>query len=294
MSIAIQLLINGIIAGAIYALMAASFSLIYNILKFMDLSPGALFVVSAFSAYVFNIVLGLNLFVSFALGLAVTAIFAIAIDKIVYKPLRKNNASNFILLLASFGVFLFVTGIILLIFGAEVKTFGLPITKGYEIFGAVITRIQITLIVSSLLLFLLLQFFMKATKLGKAMRALADDRQVASTLGINTERTIALTFIVSALLAGIAGILVALEQNLEHAMGFSVVLKGLTASIVGGIGNVTAALAGGFLIGIIENFGIWFLPSGYKDAIAFVILILFLLFRPRGLFGIKTREEVSG
>ena len=289
-----QLLVNGIIAGAIYALMAASFSLIYNILKFMDLSPGALFVVSAFSAYVFNVVLGLNLFVSFVLGLIVTAIFAIAIDRIVYKPLRKNNASNFILLLASFGVFLFVTGIILLIFGAEVRTFGLPITKGYEIFGAAITGIQVILIAASLVLFLLLHIFMRTTRLGKAMRALADDKQVAATLGINVERTITITFIISAVLVGIAGILVALEQNLEHAMGFSVVLKGLTASIVGGIGNVPAALAGGFLIGIIENFGIWFLPSGYKDAIAFMILILFLLFRPRGLFGVKTREEASG
>ena len=289
-----QLLVNGIIAGAIYALMAASFSLIYNILKFMDLSPGALFVVSAFSAYVFNVVLGLNLFVSFVLGLIVTAIFAIAIDRIVYKPLRKNNASNFILLLASFGVFLFVTGIILLIFGAEVRTFGLPITKGYEIFGAAITGIQVILIAASLVLFLLLHIFMRTARLGKAMRALADDKQVAATLGINVERTITITFIISAVLVGIAGILVALEQNLEHAMGFSVVLKGLTASIVGGIGNVPAALAGGFLIGIIENFGIWFLPSGYKDAIAFMILILFLLFRPRGLFGVKTREEASG
>ena len=292
--IGLQLLLNGLIAGAIYALMAASFSLIYNILKFMDLSPGALFVVSAFSAYLFNVVLGLNLFVSFVLGLIVTAIFAIAIDKIVYKPLRKSNASNFILLLASFGVFLFVTGIILLIFGAEIRTFGLPITKGYEIFGAAITGIQIILIAASLILFLLLHLFMRTTRLGKAMRALADDKQVAATFGINVERTITITFIISAVLVGIAGILVALEQNLEHAMGFFVVLKGLTASIVGGIGNVPAALAGGFLIGIIENFGIWFLPSGYKDAIAFMILILFLLFRPRGLFGVKTREEASG
>src|SRR3989344_6319121 len=289
-----QLFINGIIAGAIYALMASSFSLIYNIIKFMDLSPGALFVVSAFSAYAFNVLFGLNFFISLILSLMIVSIVAIGINKFVYKPLRNKNANNFILLLASFGVFFFITGFILLIFGAEVRTFGLPITKGYEIFGAIITKTQIILIATSLILFLLLQLFMKTTKLGKAMRALADDRQVASTLGIKVEKTITITFIISALLAGIAGILVALEQNLEHAMGFSVILKGLTASIVGGIGNVPAALVGGFLIGIIENIGIWFLPSGYKDAIAFVILILFLLFRPKGLFGTKTREEVSG
>jgi branched-chain amino acid transport system permease protein len=95
-------------------------------------------------------------------------------------------------------------------------------------------------------------------------------------------------------MAGIAGILVALEQNLEHNMGFSAVLKGITASIIGGAGNVPAALLGGFLIGIVENIGIWYLPSGYKDAIAFMLLVMFLLIRPQGMFGVKTREEVAG
>ncbi len=126
------------------------------------------------------------------------------------------------------------------------------------------------------------------------MRAVADDRSVASTLGIDVEKTIGITFVISSILAGVSGVLVAFEQTLDHAMGFGVVLKGITASIVGGIGNIPAALLGGFLIGIVENIGVWYLPSGYKDAIAFVILILFLLFRPQGIFGVRTREEVSG
>jgi len=274
--------------------MASSFSLIFNITKFMDLSPGAIFVVGAFSAYAFNILLGLNFFLSLIFSLVIVSIVAILINKIVYKPLRNKNASNFILLLASFGVFLFITGIILLVFGTDVRTFGLPIIRGYEVFGFIITKIQILLITSSLILFLLLQLFIKKTRTGKVMRAVADDKQVASILGINVEKTMSMTFLMAALLAGIAGILVALEQNLEYSMGFMVVLKGLTASIIGGIGNIPAALLGGLLIGIIENLGIWLLPSTYKDVIAFVILILFLLFRPKGLFGVKTREEVSG
>lgn len=289
-----QLLVNGLIAGAIYALMASSFSLIFNVIKFMDLSPGAIFVVAAFSGYSFKVLLGLNFFLSFLFTLVVVSLISILIDQLVYKPLRKKNSSNFVLLLSSFAVFLFITGFILLVFGAEVRTFGLPITKGYSIFGAIITSVQIILILVSLILFIGLQLFMKKTRMGKAMRAIADDRQVASTLGINVEKTITMTFVISALLAGIAGVLVGIEQNLEHAMGFSAILKGLTASVVGGIGSVPSALIGGFLIGIIENFGIWYLPSGYKDAIAFVVLILFLLFKPEGLFGIKTREEMSG
>jgi branched-subunit amino acid ABC-type transport system permease component len=289
-----QLLANGIIAGAIYALMAASFSLIFNIVKFMDLSPGAIFVVGAFAAYAFNILLGLNIILSVFLALIISGIIGILINFLVYRPLRNRKADNFTLLLASFGIFLLITGIILLLFGADIRTFGFPIMKGYEFLGAIITPTQILLITCSIILFILLFILMKATRIGKSMRAVADDRAVSSTLGINVERTISITFVLSSMLAGISGILVAFEQNLEHFMGFGAVLKGITASIVGGVGNVPAALLGGFLIGIVENIGIWYLPSGYKDAIAFVLLILFLLFRPIGIFGSKTREEVSG
>ena len=289
-----QLLTNGIIAGAIYALMAASFSLIFNIVKFMDLSPGAIFVVGAFAAYAFNVILGLNMLASILLALIIAGAIGLLINLLVYRPLRRRHADNFTMLLSSFGVFLAVTGLVLLFFGADIRTFGLPIVKGFEFLGAIITPIQILLIVCSLILFMLMLILTRHTRTGKAMRAVADDRSVASTLGINVERTIGITFITSAVLAGISGILVAFEQNLDHHMGFGAVLKGITASIVGGVGNVPAALLGGFLIGIIENIGIWFLPSGYKDAIAFIILILFLLFRPQGIFGTKTREEVSG
>ena len=113
-------------------------------------------------------------------------------------------------------------------------------------------------------------------------------------MGINIKFMTFLTTGIGSGLAGLAGILVALEQNLEHSMGLSAVLKGLTAAIVGGIGNVPAAILGGYLLGLAENLGIWYLPSGYKDAIAFVILIIFLLFRPQGFLGVKKREEVGG
>lgn len=294
MAILEQLIVNGLIAGAIYALIAASFSLVFNIVKFMDLSPGALIVVSAFSTYAFFNWLKLDFFVSALLALGITILAAVLIDELVYKKLRQQKASGFSLLLSSFGVFLFVTGAILLIFGADVKTYGFSVTKGYEFPGFIITGTQIVLIAVSLAMFAFLLLFLYKTKTGKALRAIADDKQVASTLGINVEQKIRNTFIISALLAGVAGILVGLEQNLDHTMGFIISIKGITASVVGGVGSVPAALLGGFLIGLVENIGIWFLPSGYKDAIAFVILIIFLFLKPNGLFGSKTREEVSG
>ena len=139
-----------------------------------------------------------------------------------------------------------------------------------------------------------MQLFLKKTTLGKALRAVSDNKEIASTLGINTEKITMITFAIGSALAAVAGILIGIEQNLEPSMGFMAILKGFTAAIIGGLGNIQASVLGGFFLGIIENLGIWFLPSGYKDAIAFVILILFLLYRPYGLFGMKTREEIAG
>ena len=126
-----------------------------------------------------------------------------------------------------------------------------------------------------------------STRLGKAMRAVASDTEVSSVVGINVERIYLVTFIIGSALAGAAGVLAALEQNMEPYMGMMAILKGLTAAIVGGITSVPGAMIGGYVIGLVENIGIWFIPSQWKDAIAFAVLFLFLIFRPHGLFGVK-------
>jgi branched-chain amino acid transport system permease protein len=128
---------------------------------------------------------------------------------------------------------------------------------------------------------------MKKTKIGKAMRAVSDNKDVAEILGISSEKIYNWSFIIGSAIAGIAGILISLEQSLEPTMGTGLIIKGFTAAIIGGIGSIPGAILGAFLLGFAENFGIWYLPSGYKDAIAFVLLFLFLLFRPNGILGIK-------
>ena len=128
---------------------------------------------------------------------------------------------------------------------------------------------------------------MKKTKIGKAMRAVADNKDVAEIVGISSEKIYLWVFAIGSLIAGVSGILVGLEQNLEPMMGGNLMIKGFTAAIIGGIDSVPGAILGSFLLGFAENFGIWFLPSGYKDAIAFIILFIFLLFRPQGILGIK-------
>jgi branched-chain amino acid transport system permease protein len=283
-----QLLINGLIAGAIYALVASGFSLIYSICKFVHFAHGVVITLSGYFLYFLFSMLGLNFWLSVFLSIIFASLLGFLIDKIIYKQLRKRKASNTILLMASVALLIFLESLILLLFGADVKTIGyIKISKGIEIFNAIITPLQIVIIIVSIILLISLFLFMKKTKLGKAMRAVADNKDVAEVVGISAEKIYSWSFIIGSLIAGIAGILVGLEQNLEPTMGTNLMIKGFTAAIIGGIGSVPGSILGSFLLGLVENFGIWFLPSGYKDAIAFIILFIFLLFRPQGILGIK-------
>jgi branched-chain amino acid transport system permease protein len=283
-----QLLINGLIAGAIYSLVSSGFSLIYSICKFVHFAHGAVIALSGYFLYFLFSMLGLNFWLSVFLSIIFASLLGFLIDQIIYKQLRKRKASNTILLMASVALLIFLESLILLLFGADVKTIGyIKISKGIEIFNAIITPLQIVIIIVSIILLISLFLFMKKTKLGKAMRAVADNKDVAEVVGISAEKIYSWSFIIGSLIAGIAGILVGLEQNLEPTMGTNLMIKGFTAAIIGGIGSVPGSILGSFLLGLVENFGIWFLPSGYKDAIAFIILFIFLLFRPQGILGIK-------
>jgi branched-chain amino acid transport system permease protein len=287
-----QLFVNGLIAGAIYALVAAGFSLIYSTTKFVHFAHGATVAVSAYFLYFLFSILGINFWISVPLAIAFGAFFGLICNILVYEKFVDKKASNVILLITSFGLLILFESIILLLFGADVKTIGfIKISKGIEIAGAIITPLQIFIVISSFVLLAVLWFFMKKTKLGKAMRAVSDNKAVAETLGINAKKIFNWSFVIGSAIAGVAGIFVALEQNLEPTMGTNLIIKGFTGAVIGGIGSAPGAILGSFLLGFAENFGIWFLPSGYKDAIAFVILLVFLLFRPTGILGIKREVQ---
>jgi branched-chain amino acid transport system permease protein len=286
----LQLLINGLIAGAIYALVAAGFSLIYSTCKFIHFAHGATIAVSAYSLFYFFSSLQINFWLSVTLTIVFTGLFGLFLN-LIYKQFRKKKASNVILLIGSFALLILFESLILIFFGADVKTIGyIKIAKGIEILGAIITPLQIVIVISSLVLFGLLFLLMRKTKIGKAMRAVSDNKDVAEVVGISAERIYAWAFVIGSIIAGVAGILVGLEQNLEPTMGTHLMIKGFTGAVIGGIGNVPGAILGSFLLGIVENFGIWYLPSGYKDAIAFVILFIFLIIRPQGILGIKKNK----
>lgn len=283
-----QLLVNGLIAGAIYALVASGFSLIYSTCKFIHFAHGSTIAFSAYFLYFFFSTLGLNFGLSVILTIILAGVFGLLVNGIVFRELRRRKASNLILLMASFSLLIIFESLILIFFGADVKTIGfIQVSKGIEILGAIITLLQIIIVSVSLLLLIAFFFFMKKTKIGKAMRAVSDNKDVAEIVGISSEKIYSWSFVIGSAIAGIGGILVGLEQNLEPTMGTNLMIKGFTAAIIGGIGSVPGAILGSFLLGLAENFGVWYLPSGYKDAIAFVILFLFLLFRPQGILGKK-------
>jgi branched-chain amino acid transport system permease protein len=282
-----QLIVNGLIAGAIYAIMASGFSLVYNVLKFLHIAHGAIYVVGAFAGWWLARIVGLPLPVAIVGALVISIIAGLLVDFVCYRPIRKKGETA--LLMVSFGAFIFVQSLVLLFFGADVKSYGLPIERGMDFAGAVITPLQVWIIVISLVMMVLLHSLLKFTKIGKAIRAVSDDEEVARVVGISPENTILATMVISAALAGVAGVLVGMEQNIEHAMGLSALISALTASVIGGIGNVPAAIPGGFLLGLVENIGIFWLPSGWKAGISFALLIIFLVFRPKGLFGGKIR-----
>ena len=287
-----QLMLNGIIAGSIYGLVALGFTVIYGTVKFFHFAHGVVFAAGAYFAYTFFILFDINPLISFFLSIALASLLGIAIDRFVYHPLRKNNAPNLVYLIASFGVFIFLQNLIQLIFGAQILTLRTgPIKEGHHFLGAVITDTQIIIIVASLVLFILTWLFIQKTKLGKVIRAVSDDPIAARVVGINSEKIILAAFAIGSALAGAAGILISLETNIEPTMGLNAILKGIIASIVGGIGSIPGALFGGFFLGLAENLGIWKIQAGWKDTIAFAILIIFLLLRPSGIMGVKTEKE---
>lgn len=290
MSLLAQLLVNGLVAGGIYALVAVGYTMVYGVLKFINFAHGELVMLGAFVTYTLAVPMGLGLLPAFLLAVPLVAFVGVVIERAAYRPLRR--ASRLAPLITAIGVSILLQSLAILLWGPEIRSFSIAPAKGMEFFGATVTPVQILIVLTSIALMGLLHLLVERTKMGKAMRATADSLETASVVGIDTDRVIAWVFALGSALACVAGVLIAMEENMEPTMGTLIGIKAFTAAVVGGIGNIKGAMVGGFLIGIVENIGIWKLPAGYKDAIAFVILLGVLLFRPTGLFGEKLEEEV--
>lgn len=285
MNIIPQLVLNSIIAGAIYTLIALGFNLIYGTTKFFNLAHGVMTTVGGYAVFYFAKILGLNVYIAIILGVALAGLIGFGLDKFIYLPLRKRKASNMVFLVASLGAFTAIQATIAILFTSQFQTLSqnTDTQKLFEIFGGVITQTQLIIILSAILIMAGLLLLLYKTQFGKAVRAISDDEEVAQIVGINTDKIISYVFFIGSAVAGLAGILVGFDTGIEPIMGLSLLLKGVVASIVGGVGNIYGGVLGALLLGFVENFGIWKISGEWKDAIAFTLLIVFLLFKPQGI-----------
>jgi branched-chain amino acid transport system permease protein len=303
-----QQLINGLVLGSIYALVALGYTMVYGILELINFAHGE---VTMFGAMICLAVIGaftangadVNGLVIVALGLlaaiAVCVALGFLIERVAYRPLRR--APRLAALITAIGMSIVLQNLAMLIWGKQYVSFPplLPLAS-YEIGGAVITNLQIFIVVLSCLLMAGLLLLIKRTRLGRAMRATAQAQDIAGLMGININTIISLTFMIGAALAAIAGVMVSAYYGLAHYhMGFMLGLKAFTAAVLGGIGNVAGAMLGGLLLGLIESLGAGyigaltggFLGSHYQDVFAFFVLILVLVIRPSGLLGERVVER---
>uniref|UniRef100_A0A7C3MK61 Branched-chain amino acid ABC transporter permease n=1 Tax=Dictyoglomus thermophilum TaxID=14 RepID=A0A7C3MK61_DICTH len=288
----LQQIINGISLGSIYALIALGYTMVYGILRLINFAHGDIFMVGAFIGY---FALG-SWNLPFALGLVVAMIGAsvigMLIERFAYRPLR--IAPRISLLITAIGVSFLLENLMVLIVGASPRSFpqSIPVDI-YNIGGLILTNRQIIILLISILLMILLQFIVMRTKIGKAMRAVSQDKEMALMLGINIDSVISFTFALGSALAAAGGVLVGLYFNkIEPYMGVMPGLKAFVAAVLGGIGIIPGAMLGGFILGIAEVLVSAFISSTVRDAVAFIILIIILLVRPSGLLGKYMREKV--
>lgn len=281
----LQLILNGVIAGSIYALFAVGLTMVYGVFRFINFAHGELIAWGAYLALLFTqTLLSLPIYYAVLPALAVTVVIGLAQDRYVYYPLRHGNRIT--LLIASIGLSYLLRNGIRIIWGSDLMTYGLKPMRGIAFAGLSITPTQILMMVAGVFFLGSLYFILTRTMLGKSLRAVADNMELSVIMGINMKRVSLTVWVLASVFAGVGGILLALDTNLEPIMGLTNLIKAFAAVLLGGAGNVWGALLGGLCIGVAENLGVAFVSPGYKDLISFAMIILVLLFRPRGIFGI--------
>lgn len=262
--------------------MALGFNLTYGATKFFNLAHGVMATIAGYTVFYFS---SQPLYISIPAGIFAAGLVGYVLDRTIYSPLRKRKASNMVLLVASLGVFTALESLIALKFSSQHQS--LPeifaSVPTFNLFGGSFTAIHLLIVASAAVCALGLHALLKYTLFGKAINAVSDDEEVSKIVGINTNRLMGQVFFVGSAIAGVAGILVGFDTVIIPIMGMPLLLKGIIAAIIGGLGSLWGGVLGAFLLGFVENFGIWHISGEWKDVIAFGLLILFLIFRPQGI-----------
>ncbi len=285
-------LINGLNAGAIYALIALGYTMVYGIAKMLNFAHGDIIMVGSYTVFVAVSSLKFPPYLSILVGIIVCMVLGVVIEKVAYKPLR--NASSLTVLITAIGVSYFLQSLSLLIFGSQQRSFqSLVSFRGFEIgsfrmSGEAIVTLSVTVVIM-----IALTLFIKKTKTGRAMLAVSEDKGAAELMGVNVNKTISITFAIGSGLAAVAGILYSSSYGfIGPYMGSMTGIKAFIAAVIGGIGSIPGAMLGGILLGVIESLSKAYISTDLSDAIVFGILILVLLIRPAGLMGKRRMEKV--
>jgi branched-chain amino acid transport system permease protein len=289
----LQQLINGLTLGMVYALIAVGYSLVFGILRLVNFSHGSVYAFGAHMAMIF-IAMKFGIFPALILSVILTGILGVVIDKLALAPLRAKNSKGIAALITTIGISYIIQNLLMIVFGSQTKFFPALFDYGaVRLMGIEFSSTQLCIFAVSLTLLLILTYIIRFTKIGLAMRAVEQNQKAAHLMGINVNFIITFTFFLGGASAAIAGTLISGYYQIVYPnMGFLAGLKAFSAAVLGGIGILHGSVIGGIIVGVSESFAASYLGGGYRDATAFIILIIVLLIKPAGLFGKKGITKV--
>jgi branched-chain amino acid transport system permease protein len=286
-----QITVNIFLAVSIYLLVATSFSLIYYTTKFLNIAHAVIIALGAYFTFLFANQLSLPFPISIIAAIAFAACIGLLCEILFYRPMRKRNAQALAYLIASIGLYTVLQNCISLFFGDDTKIIRMgEVTVGNEIFGAYITNIQIITIIVSVLLFITVNLFLQFTSVGKSIRAVSSNPQLCDIYGINSNKIILIAFGIGSALAAVAGILSAMDTNMTPTFGFNLLLYGVVAMIIGGVGSTRGLVVGALLVATAQHTAAYYIDTKWMDAVTYIILILFLIWKPLGFSGVRLRK----
>lgn len=285
MSTLVQIILNTILAGGGYVLLSLGFNLLYKTRKFFDISYGVLVTIGGYMMFFFKRELSFSFLLSLSLALVVTVLVALIFDGLIYNRFqKKKNVSNLVPLIASLGVYTAVTAILSMLFTSQYKSLSEGTAKIFTFFGGNLTLVNVLTIITAIIASVILFLVLYHSQYGRALRAVDDDIEMAEISGVPARKIIVQTVTISALLAGLTGILFGYDTGLLPIMGMAFLLKAVIAAIVGGIGSIEGGILGGIILAVAENAAVYIFSAAWRDPTAFLILVVILLFRPKGLF----------
>ena len=285
----LQFLINGLVTGAVYAIVSLGFAIVYNTTKILHIVYAALFVTAPYLVFYFYKEAGLAFGISIVLAILFTTILSVIIDLIIYKPLKRKNSSLYIYIISSLGAFIILTNVIALFFGNELKTLQSELSNSIQVSNIILTLNQIIQFLISTILILFFLLFLKFTKFGIITRAIRDNPTLSNIFGVNTDKFRIYLFLLSGFFVAIGGILASYDIGMDPYVGMPMFVNALVALIIGGIGKFHGPIIGAFILALLQSLVIWQFSASWENAVTFSLLIVFLILRPQGIVGEKSR-----